>query len=100
MMLRRRLDPGSIQEEELEEKQEEVGTEEGAPEEQEPPKEPTPPPEYDEPTLAELIVEWWATKWRTQTSLLICNKTSGRAKPKIINNLPDARKIISGNKQV
>ena len=28
--------------------------------EAEPVKEPTPPPEYDEPTLAELIVEQWA----------------------------------------
>ncbi|XP_038047444.1 radial spoke head 10 homolog B-like [Patiria miniata] len=49
--------PEEKKEDESEEKQDEVGTEEGTAEEQEPPKEPTPPPEYDEPTLAELIVE-------------------------------------------
>ncbi len=45
--------------EELDEKQDEVATEEGTADELEPPKEPTPPPDYDEPTLAELIVERW-----------------------------------------
>ena len=43
--------------EELDEKLDEVATEEGTADELEPPKEPTPPPDYDEPTLAELIVE-------------------------------------------